>query len=290
MIALRCFKIEVYPGPHRIEVYADKKQSLPIGPNDPPELGFTLTSLIPVRYNKKSTLTFDVQSPQDRPEFALTSQQGPRLAGQLAGLFIDEVPLSIPRDLAAEKLHPDKKGGCYVAPAVLQPGQMGYLADGSVVFRWPAGKMPGQARIIAPPEPGTSCVTIACSHIVVRNITVRHAANDGFNIHGGWVGIRLEHVRALSNADEGISAHGTVQMEVIDAEVAWNGSNAGGVADVDKSVTTYRQCKVHDNVGAAFYFSGRSHRVEDSLIYDQARDFAIQPGTSVNRERVSWRR
>jgi hypothetical protein len=218
------------------------------------------------------------------------SGQGPRLAGQLAGLFVDEVPLSIPRDLAAEKLHPDKKWGCYVAPAVLQPGQMGYLADGSVVFRWPAGKMPGQARIIAPPEPGTSCVTIACSHIVVRNITVRHAANDGFNIHGGWVGIRLEHVRALSNADEGISAHGTVQMEVIDAEVAWNGSNAGGVADVDKSVTTYRQCKVHDNVGAAFYFSGRSHRVEDTLIYDPARDFAIQPGTSVNRERVSWRR
>jgi hypothetical protein len=77
-IAAGGFTIEVYPGPHRIEVYADKKESRPIGPNDPPELGFTLTSLIPVRYNKKSTLTFDVQSPQDRPEFALTSQQGPR--------------------------------------------------------------------------------------------------------------------------------------------------------------------------------------------------------------------
>jgi hypothetical protein len=215
---------------------------------------------------------------------------GPRQAGQLAGLFIDEVPVSIPRDLAAEKLHPENKGRCYVASAALQPGQMGYLADGSVVFRWPVGKTPGEARIITPPAPGTSCVTIACSHIVVRNVTAKHAANDGFNIHGGWVGIRLENVRAISNADEGISAHGDVQMEVIDAEVAWNGSAAAGVADVGKSVTSYRQCTVHNNLGAAFYFSGRSHRVEDTLIYDQGRDFAIQPGTSVDRERVTWRK
>ncbi len=72
-IATGGFTIETYPGPHRIEVYADKKESRPIGPDDPPELGFTLTSLIPERYNKKTTLTFDVQSPQDRPELVLTS-------------------------------------------------------------------------------------------------------------------------------------------------------------------------------------------------------------------------
>jgi hypothetical protein len=215
---------------------------------------------------------------------------GPRQAGQLAGLFIDEVPVSIPRDLAAEKLHPEKKGRCYVASGALLPGQMGYLADGSVVFRWPAGKIPGKARIIAPPATGTSCVTIACSHIVVRNVTAKHAANDGFNIHGGWVGIRLENVRAISNADEGISAHGDVQMDVIDAEVAWNGSAAAGVADIGQSVTSYRQCTVHNNLGAAFYFNGRSHRVEDTLIYDQGRDFAIQSGTSVDRVRVTWRK
>jgi len=77
-IAAGGFTVETYPGPHRIEVYADKKESRPIGPDDPPELGFTLTSLIPERYNKKTTLTFDVQSPQDRPELVLTSRKESR--------------------------------------------------------------------------------------------------------------------------------------------------------------------------------------------------------------------
>lgn len=44
-------------------------------PDDPPELAFVLTSLIPERYNKKSTLTVDVQSPSDRPEFVLTTRK-----------------------------------------------------------------------------------------------------------------------------------------------------------------------------------------------------------------------
>lgn len=66
------FTLETYPGPHRVEVYADKKESRPIRPDDPPELAFVLTSLIPERYNKKSTLTCDVQSPKDRPAFDLS--------------------------------------------------------------------------------------------------------------------------------------------------------------------------------------------------------------------------
>jgi hypothetical protein len=69
------FTIETYPGPHRVEVYADNKESRPIGPDDPPELAFVLTSLIPERYNKKSALTVDVQSPNDRPELVLTTRK-----------------------------------------------------------------------------------------------------------------------------------------------------------------------------------------------------------------------
>ena len=54
----------------------------------------------------------------------------------------------------------------------------------------------------------------------------RYVGNDGFNIHGHRRGIRLENVRAFSNADEGISAHETVEMEVVAAEGVWNGSSA----------------------------------------------------------------
>lgn len=225
----------------------------------------------------------------------LWTHRGPLLdranneAGQVAGLILDDVPLSIPRDLAAEKLHPDRKGKCYVAPAALKPGEMGYAEDDSIYFRWPAGKDPGQTHILLPPDPGTSCVTIACSYITVKNVTAKHAANDGFNIHGKWVGIRLENIRAIANADEGISAHDDVQMDVVHAEIAWNGSAAGGVADVNRTRTAYRYCTVHDNLAAAFYFSGQGHRVSDTLIYNQAKDFSVVRGTPFVQEHIERR-
>jgi hypothetical protein len=211
-------------------------------------------------------------------------------AGNFPGLFIDEVPIVIPRDRDEERKHPDRVGRCYVSPDKLAPGQMGYAADGSFYFRWPTGKSPEKNRVILPPTPGISCVTVACSHIIVKNITAKHASNDGFNIHNKWVGIRLENIRAFSNCDEGISAHDDVEMQVEHAEVAWNGSVAGGIADVNRCTTSYRHCQVHDNVGAAFHFTGKSHRVSDILIYNQARDFHIADGTQFERERVEWRK
>src|SRR5688572_11569540 len=162
---------------------------------------------------------------------------------------------------------------------------MGYASDGSLYFRWPTGKDPGKSRVILPPEAGINGVSIACSYITVRNLTVMHAANDGFNIHGHRLGVRLENVRALSNADEGISAHEDVEMDVVGAEIAWNGSAAGGVADVNASITSYRNCSVHDNIGAAFFFSGKSHRVSDTVIYNQRNDFTIQKSAIVIKER-----
>ena len=223
-----------------------------------------------------------------QPGLLASHHQEPRIAGQTAGLFVDGIPITIPRDVETEKQHPDRKSRCYFPPDQLQPGQMGYADDGSLYFRWPVGVSQNKS-ITLPPNAGTNCVSIACSHIIIRNITAKHAGNDGFNIHGNRKGIRLENVRALSNADEGISAHETVEMKVIGAEVAWNGSVSGGVADVNDSITSYRDCNVHDNAGAAFYFSGNSHSVSDTLIFNQSKDFSVQRGTEVKRERIDWR-
>lgn len=223
-----------------------------------------------------------------QPGLLASHSQEPRIAGQTAGLFVDGIPITIPRDLETEKQRPDRKSRCYFPPDQLKPGQMGYADDGSLYFRWPKG-VPQNKPITLPPKAGTNCVSIACSHIIIRNITARHAGNDGFNIHGHRKGIRLENVRALSNADEGISAHETVEMEVVGAEVAWNGSAAGGVADVNDSITTYRNCIVHDNAGAAFYFSGKTHCVSDTLIFNQSKDFSIQRGVAFNNEHIESR-
>ncbi len=80
-----------------------------------------------------------------------------------------------------------------------------------------------------------------------------------------------------------------VEMEVIRAEIAWNGSAAGGVADVNDSTSSDRNCIVHDNAGAAFYFSGSSHSVMDSLIFHQSKDFSVQRGVDFSKESTELR-
>lgn len=207
---------------------------------------------------------------------------------QRAGLFIEEVPLRIVRDRAAEVQAAVPGTITYPAPEQLQPGEMAWAADGSLYFRWPEGKVPGSACVIQPPPKLASCVVIACSHIIVKNLTAKYAANDGFNIHGHRVGIRLENVRALSNGDEGISAHETVEMEVFDSEIAWNGSNAGGVADVNDCITSYTRCVLHHNLGAAFFFDGKKHRVTDCLIHHQDRDIVVRGDAVVEQSGVVW--
>lgn len=213
----------------------------------------------------------------------------PIMAGQTAGLFVNQIPIALPRDLSAEKLHPDKKSFCYLPPEQLQPGQMTYDKAGRIVFRWPAGVDPKQARIVLPGSAGSSGVTIACSHVIVRNITARYAGNDGFNIHGSWIGIRLEDIRAECNADEGISAHDDVEMSVRNAEVSWNGSTAGGVADVGNCSTRYESCQSHDNYAAGFFFTGKQHVLEDCLIYHQQRGVVIQGRAQVEQIRTEWK-
>ncbi|MDZ4403388.1 MAG: right-handed parallel beta-helix repeat-containing protein [Prosthecobacter sp.] len=210
---------------------------------------------------------------------------------QRAGLFIDEVPLRITRDREAEKKSGVAKKVIFAAPEALQPGQMGWSEDGSLYFRWPKEKKPGEAHIFQPPPGLASGVVIACSHITVRNVTAMHAANDGFNIHGNRVGIRLENVKALSNGDEGISAHETVQMDVVDSEIAWNGSAAGGVADVNDSVTTYTNCELHHNVNAAFLFDGKAHRVTNCVMHHQDKDIVVRgEGVTVEQSGNVWRK
>ncbi len=210
----------------------------------------------------------------------------PRIAGQSAGLFVEGIPITIPRDIETEKQYgKEKRSRCYFPPDQLEPGEMGYKDDGSLYFRWPKDVSPTNLKLYLPPKAGTNCVSIACSHITIRNLTVMRAGNDGFNIHGDRIGIRLENIRAFSCADEGISAHEATEMEVRSSEIAWNGSASGGVADVNDSVTSYTDCTVHDNAGAAFYFAGKKHSVENVIIYNQEREFSVQNGTEfINHE------
>lgn len=74
-IANGVFAITTSKGPHTVQVHAEKRLTRPVPPGAPPEAGITSVSIIPDRYNAKTTLTFDVQSPADKPEFILTSDK-----------------------------------------------------------------------------------------------------------------------------------------------------------------------------------------------------------------------
>lgn len=69
------FSIKVYKGPSRVEITAQKMGQRPAAPGALPEAGIVVWSIIPARYNKNSTLSYDVQSASDKPAFDLTSEK-----------------------------------------------------------------------------------------------------------------------------------------------------------------------------------------------------------------------
>lgn len=75
------FTVLVHKGLHRVKVeaYAEERispsSSESLGPNALPEADIVYRSLIPPRYNEKSTLSLDVQSAKDKPAFDLTSDR-----------------------------------------------------------------------------------------------------------------------------------------------------------------------------------------------------------------------
>ena len=69
------FTLSTYKGPHRVEVNSQKTKAQPVPIGGLPESGLAFVDIIPSRYNEKTTLSFDVQSSQDRPQFTLTSDK-----------------------------------------------------------------------------------------------------------------------------------------------------------------------------------------------------------------------
>jgi hypothetical protein len=67
------FAVTTYRGPHKVEVYSVRQQLQP-GNGKDMQPYTDLVNVIPARYCEKTTLTCDVQTPNDRPAFALTSR------------------------------------------------------------------------------------------------------------------------------------------------------------------------------------------------------------------------
>lgn len=183
-----------------------------------------------------------------------------------AGLFVDGRPYNVRQRRAT---------------GPLAPGDLRYDADGRLRFV-PLGRAPGAASITLPAPAAVSCVAISgASFVTVRRLTARYAGNDGFNIHGDCRAIRLEQVRALHCADEGISAHESAEVEVEDAEIAFCGSVSGGITDVQQSVSHYTRCLVHHNRVCGFGFEQGRHRLRTCVSFGHPRGDLPKPSATV---------
>ena len=139
--------------------------------------------------------------------------QKPRIAGQTAGLLSTTSPLPFLGTSKLKNTTPTVNPDATFLRTSCNLARWGMQKTTPFISGGPRG-VPKNKQVILPPKAGTNCVSIACSHIIVKNITAIHAGNDGFNIHGDRRD-PSENIRSLSNADEGISAHETSEMEVV---------------------------------------------------------------------------
>lgn len=131
---------------------------------------------------------------------------------------------------------------------------------GSLLIRLPDGMEPPFTGTYLPgAEKGVKLE--GAKHVIIRNLHVRGASNDGYGLHGKCEGILVENAYSILNGDEGTSAHGSSEAEFRDCLFAWNGSSSGGVSDVHDTVTDYIRCTSAYGRGPGFALKGAKHRL-----------------------------
>lgn len=157
-----------------------------------------------------------------------------------------------------------------------QVPQLPYIAintekDRYVFYFQGDAEPPFEGLVLLRPPLSSAVAINGQSNIHIIDLWVRHAGNDGFNIHGREAdnkksrNILLERVIAERNGDEGISVHGDGEVRVVDSVVIENGSAHGGIADVHDSETVYINTIAMRNSGAGFFFNGKQHSAENCM-------------------------
>jgi hypothetical protein len=68
--------------------------------------------------------------------------------------------------------------------------------------------------------------------------------------------------------------------------IAFNGSQAGGIADVAGATTIYRRCLIYGNRGRPFFFTGKQHLVQESIYWGNNAKLPKIPTPGVTLENV----
>ncbi len=168
----------------------------------------------------------------------------------------------------------------FLEPAALVPGQWTFVREparetagssqvyGTFYVKLAPGRGIGDAGIRVPKRSAGVGLGGVCEHLVIRNVTVTHVHNDGFNIHGDCRSVVFENIRAIECGDDGISAHESAQYRV-DGFVSVG--NSTGITDTGTAHTSYRRVFVADNLAYDLFFlhDGR-YEVRDAVVWSSA--------------------
>lgn len=134
-----------------------------------------------------------------------------------------------------------------------------------VYFHLPEGKELGALRIELPANAG---FYIARDYVTVRNFTVIHSWNDGFDTAESPRRAVYSNCIAIDNCGQGFSCHGTGEAFYEDCIAIRCGSS--GACNVDSSLAIYSRCIFYNNVFEAGVFNSdrADSRFYDCLILD----------------------
>jgi len=205
-------------------------------------------------------------------------------------LFINGLPITA--DHPAGKGRPASHGG-----------QLSQDAEDRFIVKFPRGLTPENSVVIMTSrdfQAGVQCNS--SSHIDIRNLNIAFVGNDAYNFHGHSVDVTLENITALFNGDQGISSHETCEVSVKGGEVAFNGSQSGGIVDINDTKTTYTDMVVHHNRNHGLTLVGAQHKLEGIISYghslsnlpkasstitiNHCQDLGVQPETKTERDDV----
>lgn len=169
------------------------------------------------------------------------------------------------------------------SPGAWHGGSVRYDEQKRLILTFPKGLTPQNSVIVltGPNTMGCGIGLSGASNVTVRNLTTVFSANDGFNCHGSGKDVVFDGVIAIFNGDQGVSSHETYQVLVQNAEIAFNGTFGGGVTDINASVTTYRNVRIHQNRNSAFQLVGAHHVLDKVVSFGNPRGNLPKPSEKI---------
>lgn len=173
-------------------------------------------------------------------------------------------------------------------PAELLPGEWTFVQSvdrtngkpgqiyGSFYLKLDAGKMLSEANIAVPVRSAGVQFSGDNAHLIIKNVTVTHPYNDGFNIHGDCRDVLFESIRAIECGDDGISAHESAQYRV---KSFVSMGNSTGICDTGTAETSYEDVFISGCHGHDLYFldEGR-YSIRNALVLSSAQNAFVVTG------------